>query len=369
MSVAESQNRGWAVKRGRQWEARWIGADGKRHAKRGFAGKRAAEAYAREQTDEARKVASGQLAGDRPRTVSELLDAFEEAYERTGMRGRAPEESTLQTTRDRLQHARRRFGTRAPESLTKGEVEDWRAELPAGSKHDAFRTFRMAWTWARKRGLVQSDPTADISNPRRRRHERRPIEVFASWEEVESLATELGAVYGALVTLMVATGLRPEEAFALTRADVTYDHEKRSGVLHIRRRYSQGRFMESTKTHVDRRVPFGARVYAALRGLPARVDTALLFATPRGCPIDADAFRNREWLPALRAAGLPRRTLYSTRHTFITWSIDAGTPVPIVAELTGTSITQIQSTYHRPLESALARYVAAVDGYGEVVAS
>jgi integrase len=32
-------------------------------------------------------------------------------------------------------------------------------------------------------------------------------------------------------------------------------------------------------------------------------------------------FRSRDWLPALKAAGLAHRCIYDMRHTFATWSL------------------------------------------------
>ncbi len=43
-----------------------------------------------------------------------------------------------------------------------------------------------------------------------------------------------------------------------------------------------------------------------------------------GTPFDADNFRKNTWTRALKAAGLPYRKPYATRHTFAAWSLIAG---------------------------------------------
>ena len=63
-------------------------------------------------------------------------------------------------------------------TVRKAEVEDWRLELSAGTRHDVFRAFRQVLTWAGERGLCESDPTAGIRNPKRKRHERGEVFPF-----------------------------------------------------------------------------------------------------------------------------------------------------------------------------------------------
>jgi integrase len=115
---------------------------------------------------------------------------------------------------------------------------------------------------------------------------------------------ELDPRYAALPVVLVGTGLRPEEAFGLDRADVEYDDARRRGRIHVRRRYSDRTVKPGGKTGKTRVVPFGERVYAALKTMPPRIDTIVLFPAPRGGRIDIEKFRHREWAPAVRAAGL-----------------------------------------------------------------
>ena len=49
--------------------------------------------------------------------------------------------------------------------------------------------------------------------------------------------------------------------------------------------------------------------------------------------------------------------------TYASWSLAADVPVAKLAKLMGTSIGQIESTYHRPLDSDVERYGSALDTF------
>jgi integrase len=237
--------------------------------------------------------------------------------------------------------------------------------VPAGSQHGIFRTTRQAFSWAERGGYIGKDPTAGIRNPKRTRDERRPVFPFETWEEVEAVAAELDARYRAIPIVAAGTGLRPEEIFGLHRADVDRDARR----LHVHRRFTTGMVKEGTKTGTGRYVPFGQRVLAALDAMPARIDTLILFPTPRGRYIDIERWRHLQWAPALRAAGLEHRRIYDLRHTYASWSIAADVPVAKLALMMGTSIAQIESTYHRFLKADEERYATALDDYGATEAA
>jgi hypothetical protein len=55
--------------------------------------------------------------------------------------------------------------------------------------------------------------------------------------------------------------------------------------------------------------------------------------------MEINKWRLCEWYPALRAAGLEQRGIYTMRHWFATWAIEAGSiPLPQLATIMGTSI-------------------------------
>jgi integrase len=169
--------------------------------------------------------------------------------------------------------------------------------------------------------------------------EQRP---FDSWEQVEAICDEMDPRFAAIPIVLVGTRLRPEELFALERRDLDLE----AGVLSIERVYSQGVLKDCKKSSRQRRrVPLRQRVAEALRGLPPRLDTPLLFPAARGGHVDGEKFRYREWTPALRAAGIEHRRVYDCRHTFASWAIAGGVQLFYLARIMGTSIAQIDATY------------------------
>jgi integrase len=358
-----ARQRGVIVKRGPgSWQVKWYDENGVRRSQGGFATKSEAGDWLDRKLDEVQALRRGDRVpvSHRPRTIDELLDLFLEKH------GRTVDPATLRTNTARLRRAREAFGDRHPDSLNRLELEDWRSGQSAGVQHYNFRAFRQALAWARARGLTDRDATAGISNPKPKRHERRPIIPFESWEEVEAVAEELDPRYAAIPIFAVGTGLRPEEWIGLERGDI--DVEKR--LVYVRRRSTRDGIKEGGKTAGSvRAVPLRQRVLDALDAMAPRIDTRILFPAPRGGYIDLEKFRHREWTPALRAAGLAIRGPYTMRHTFATWAIEEGSiPLPQVATIMGTSIRELEDTYHRWLQRTDERILSALDAYDAAAA-
>jgi integrase len=115
-------------------------------------------------------------------------------------------------------------------------------------------------------------------------------------------------------------------------------------VFTVRRAFAKGRLKSYPKTvRSRRRVPLRAKVLDALGELPER--DGILFPASEGGRINIDNFRAREWLPALKAAGVEHRRIYDMRHTFATWSLAAGMSTFTLARRMGTSVQMIDATY------------------------
>jgi integrase len=79
--------------------------------------------------------------------------------------------------------------------------------------------------------------------------------------------------------------------------------------------------------------------------VPRRLDVRLVFPGHRGGVIDLKHFRRGQWKPALDAAGIAPRRIYDMRHSFATWSLDAGPSIFELARYMGTSVEMIDRTY------------------------
>ena len=332
-----ARQRGFARKRGGGWLAAWREA-GRERSRGGFETRTAALDYATRKAEEAAARDAAIRFGDQlptrqaVSTVSELVEAF--------LARHRVDEATLRTLRFRLNHAVGAFGDRRIETLQPIELDVWRSQLPPLSAHYIFRAFRQVLEYAVAMGLLAANPTARIRNTRAAtRREQRP---FDSWEDVEAIAAEMDPRYSAIPIVLVGTGLRPEELFALERRDLDLD----AGVVRVERVYTQRVLKEPKKSSRQRRrVPLRARVVEALGSLPPRLDTPLLFPAARGGHIDLAKFRYRQWTPALRAAGVEHRRIYDCRHTFASWGIAGGVQLYYLARIMGTSVAQIDATY------------------------
>lgn len=169
--------------------------------------------------------------------------------------------------------------------------------------------------------------------------ERREQRPFETWEEVEAMSAEMDPRFASIPIVLVGTGLRPEELFALERRDLE------AGVLSVERVFTQGRLKDCKKSgRQRRRVPLRRKAVDALRALPPRLDTPLVFPAARGAHFDLERFRSRKSAPALRAAGIPHQRVYDARHTFATWAIAGGMQLFYLARIMGTSAAQLDAT-------------------------
>jgi integrase len=348
-----ARQRGTIVKLTGSYGVRWANEHGERQRHAGFRTKSEARDWLDAKVTEVEAIRRGVLIAPTSRpTVTELVDTFLELHD--------VDAATTRKLRSQLGRATNRFGDRRPDEIRRVQVESWRRTLSPGSRHDVFRAFRQLLAWAVDRQLAAMNPAAGIRNPKRKRHERRDVHPFESWQQVEALSAKLDARYRAIPIVLVGTGLRPEELWPLTRADV----DREAGVLHVRRRFTQGVLKDGAKTDGSvRTVPLRKRVLDAIDAMPTRIDTPLLFPAPRGGFIDLEKFRHREWVPALKAAELEHRRVYDCRHTFATWAIESGVQLVHLAAIMGTSIRQIEDTYARWLPRTDAEIRAALDEY------
>ena len=78
-----------------------------------------------------------------------------------------------------------------------------------------------------------------------------------------------------------------------------------------------------------------------------RADSDWVFPSPRGFLWQERNFE-RAWYRLRRRAkkaGVRPLPFHCTRHTFITWALQAGTPVKRVSEWVGASVSVIEQTY------------------------
>lgn len=120
--------------------------------------------------------------------------------------------------------------------------------------------------------------------------------------------------------------------------------------VHVRGTTHKGRFLvgdQLTKRHV-RKVPVPPSTAELLRGVPARLDTQLLFATVRGRLFFERNFYRDVWQPAREVTGLDC-TPHEFRHSYLSEMRAAGIDAADLAEVAGHSLQTLHDRYVHPL--------------------
>jgi integrase len=345
--------RGQAYRLGpNRWGLRYYDINGARRRKSPFPSKSAALGHYRD-------VIEPQLRGD-PSVKPDLrLGEFVEIYLDRHAADVRPR--TIATLTERLGYATRRFGDVPLHDLERmvDEVAAWQASQSARSRYGRVQALRQTLDAAVRWGYLARNP-AKLAG-RNRQPTPRAVRVFTP-AELDAIIVELHPRYAALPILVAATGLRPEEWQALERRDI----DRGAGLMNVRRTVSSGQVVELGKTNRSRRqVPLSTRALGALDTLPARLDTPLLFASPKGELLNTNNFRNREWAPAIEASGVAKPArLYDLRSTFASNALAAGISVFELARVMGTSVLMIERHYGALLDGAtagIARRLAAFE--------
>ena len=354
-----SVQRGTVTRRGKRWLVRWYDDQGNRKARGGFETRTEALEHLAAVLPNIQALRRGDHAALRRRTMptlGELADEFTSQH--------VAEDTTIASLKFRIRYALdgpkldNQGGWRDVriDRLNPTEIGAWRKALPARSAFGIHKSLRQVLHYAVRAKLLDENPAAAVPNPEPKRSE---VQTF-TLGELELVGAELSPMFRPIPVFAALTGLRPCEWMALERRDV--DHQ--AGVVTVRRTVVNGTMKPYGKTDRSlRAVPLPLRAAEALDGLPARLDTRLLFPAVRGGPIALQPWRWREWDPALRAAAVEHRTPYALRHTFASLAIAAGVSLFELSRLMGTSPAMLDRTYGHMLPDALDRARSALDTF------
>lgn len=155
-----------------------------------------------------------------------------------------------------------------------------------------------------------------------------------------------GVNYEPVLATLALCNFRIGEVFALLRTELDLE----AAMFHPTGNAFNGvitRGDSAEKKH-EGEVPIPPSVAEILQGLPPRIDTKLLFPTPKGTVWHDSTFRRDVWTPAQIASGLPIKP-HECRHSYVTHLRAAGVDPADLAAVTRHDIDTATRHYTQPL--------------------
>jgi len=202
-----------------------------------------------------------------------------------------------------------------------------------------WRYLKACCAWAVERGKLPTNPLERLKFGHGRAKPKE-IDPFTAEERDQLLEMirvgQHSAYYHRLISFLFFTGCRPSEAIALEWSHIAADGRSLTFCQSAtRNEQGQIRIKPALKSQRRRRIPINERLRAIIGENDG--ESLLVFPALGGGIINAKNLAARIWYPALEAAGLPRRNLYQTRHTFASLAVQLGMSIPDVAKLLGNS--------------------------------
>ena len=343
------------------WEARYVGADGRRHSVYRRTEKEAQQALRTSLTDadHGLRPVSQQLTTDtfltdwlaaiaprvRPRTA--------ESYAMMVRLYIAPAVGRVPLAKLQPEHVSSMMATLSA-----------RPSLSVTTVRGAYATLRTALAYALRQGKVMRNVATLVDPPAKAPREMHPL----SGEQVRRLLDGVqGDPLEALYISALGTGMRQGELLALRWQDVNLERGELT-VHHTLQRFT--RQLAPTKTpRSQRTLRLPTRVVAALvahRSRQAVVPLAgFVFTTAGGRALD-QVNVTTSFQRALRRIGLPHRRFHDLRHTFATLALEAGEPLEAVSRALGhaslATTADIYGHWTPAMQDRLAQRMDAVLG-------
>ncbi|MGH9171155.1 MAG: tyrosine-type recombinase/integrase [Acidimicrobiales bacterium] len=255
------------------------------------------------------------------------------------------------------------FGNLELAAIANGQVVAWHRalykKLP-GTAPKAYRLLATVMRAAVRDGRIPRTPVEVKGASKEPINEQQAPTVT----EVEELANAVPSEYRAMVLLAAWCGFRFGELAALRRDRVDILHGKIRVAESVTELGTGERFAGPPKTDAGRRtVAIPPNVLAVVDDHLLRVapePAALVFPAPHGGYLSRGHFRQRVWLPALKATGLSYR-FHDLRHSGLTWAAAAGATVAELMHRGGHSTPAAALRYQHATEErdeAIARAMA-----------
>ena len=215
------------------------------------------------------------------------------------------------------------------------------AGLSARRINLALLVLKMVLRTAVRRRLIREDPTEHVRGLREPQTEVDPLDP----DMVAAFLAACPPWWRPYFTVAFWTAARPNELAALKWGDV----DAARGIVRIRAGRYRGKEGPPKTASSVRDIDLLPAVVEALKAQKAQQAAERLkrgrgapetgqdyvFTGPEGGLLNVNALRDRYWYPTLTKAGLSRRTMYQTRHTFASNALAAGESPSWVAAMLG----------------------------------
>ncbi|MFQ5574020.1 MAG: tyrosine-type recombinase/integrase [Terriglobia bacterium] len=185
-------------------------------------------------------------------------------------------------------------------------------------------------------GYLSNNPARYIEKPRAERKEMD----FLTPEELRQFLQNVGREHYPLFLTTALTGMRRGEILALKWSDINWATDQ----IHVRRSLVLGK-LEEPKSRAATRViivpPMLISVLRKHRLSCAAGSLDLVFPNKEGKVMNPGNLYRRQFLPALRRAGLRKIRLHDLRHTYASLLIAEGENLKYVQQQLGHSSAQI----------------------------
>lgn len=281
--------------------------------------------YAVHFPDSRRAATLGKLTN---KTVGEALEDFLHNTRRSY------EASTLRGYKSAIyHHLIPSFGKTLLHKLTTKDIKDWINSLAISGKriNNVLIPLRIVLSDAYMDGLIDSNPADRVKNIPHRYDEPNPFKP----DEMRLILENCDPQSRNLFQFAFWSGLRTSELIALEWRDIDFA----KGVIRVSRA-SVKRIIKQPKTHAGKRevliLPFAREALERQKEFTFAIG-GRIFHNPRtNTPWEIDnQIRGTGWLPAIKAAGIPYRNPYQTRHTYASMLLSAGENPMWVAQQMG----------------------------------
>jgi integrase len=230
------------------------------------------------------------------------------------------------------------------------------ANLSARAINMVLARLRTIFATAHRRKLIGQDPMDYVANLRQPKPDVDPFDL----NEALRVCTAAQGWEQAFLSVLLFTGLRPNEALALTWSDIDWEHR----LIRVRATLSAGVTVLPKTPGSEREVDMPGTVGDELQEQRARTELRgpLVFQSATGTAVDLDNFRARNWPRILRDAKVRSRTIYQCRHTCARLLLERGdTPQHVAAQLGHTSLRMLFAVYGRWVDRPQSDGIARLD--------